>query len=120
MDVAKSDIISWHGHSCKRVKPMASSLMKVRLTSSVKFTKAFLKSARDDRESYAKELCNHQARDNPHIAQAMETQMTIPYCNSTSLSNLSDRPDGGKNIDQATLTIFVGLNLELLQSAIDY
>jgi hypothetical protein len=34
-------------------------------------TKAFLKSARDDRESYTKELCNHQARDNPHIVQAI-------------------------------------------------
>ena len=68
-------------------------------------TKAFLKSARDDRESYTKELCHHQSRDNPHIAQAMETQMTIPYCNNTSLSNRPDRSDGGKNIDQATLTI---------------
>ena len=58
-------------------------------------TKAFLKNARDDRKSYTKELQN--------VAQAMETQMTIPYCNSTSLSNLSDRRDGGKNIDQATL-----------------
>ena len=67
-------------------------------------TKAFLKSARDDRESYTKELCNHQARDNPHIAQVMETRMAIPYCSSTSLSNRTDRPDGGKNIDQATLT----------------
>ena len=68
-------------------------------------TKAFLKSARDDRESYTKELCNHQARDNPHITQAMETRMAIPYCNSTSLFNRPDKPDGGKNIDQANLTI---------------
>ena len=65
-------------------------------------TKAFLKSARNDRESYTKELHGYQACDNPHIMQPMETQMAIPYCNSTSLSVRSDE---GKNIDQATPTI---------------
>lgn len=71
----------------------------------IDITKAFLKSAREDRKSYTKELISHQACDNPRIVQAIETQMAIPYCNSTSLSNRPDRPDGEKNIDQPTLTI---------------
>jgi hypothetical protein len=52
-------------------------------------TKAFLKSARDDRESYAKELCNHQARDNPHIAFG-NTFLSVEQCAPASHNFSSD------------------------------